>query len=103
MFLSQYTPHLLTAGSLFVAIYLHARQSRLSFWQLSLWSAVGSAVLAITVIFFIHDNYLNLPVEVSALERLYAILMVCVLSFVYGLILALLVGYVMKLAPSFFD
>lgn len=103
MFLSQYTPHLLTAASLFLAIFLHARHTRMSLWGISWRSAVGSAVLALVVIFLIHDNYLGLAAEVSATEHFNAVLMVGVLSFVYGLILALLVGYVMKLAPSFFD
>lgn len=103
MSLAQYTPHLITAGSLFLAIFLHARQTQMSVWRISWRSASGSALIAVVVIFFVNDNYLNLSGDVPILDHLSAIFVVGALSFVYGLILALLVGYVIKLAPSFFD
>lgn len=103
MFLTQYTPHLLTAVSLFLAIFLHARQTTLSLWGTSWRSAFASAFVAVLVIFVVHDNYLNFEVAPSLSEQVYAFTIVAMISFTYSLVLALLVGYVIKLAPSFFD
>lgn len=98
----HYTPHLLTASSLFLAIFLHARP-RSGYWKASILSALLTALLAIIVIFGLHQNYLQLVEPISLFDRLSVIVSVAVLGFSYGLVLALLVGYVLKIAPSFFD
>jgi hypothetical protein len=103
MLLDHYTPHLLAGASLFLAIFLHWRCPN-AFWKPSLQSAGITAVLAMLVIFVLHENYLNLETASSDwIDLGKAVGLVVFSGFAYGLIVAILVGYVVKLAPSFFD
>ncbi|RBP50859.1 hypothetical protein [Arenicella xantha] len=100
--LEYYTPHFITAVSLFLSVYLHAKPGSV-YWKASLISGLITAALATLVIFALHDNYLQLVEPISLFDHTSLIVTVAALGFGYGFVMALLVGYVLIFAPSFFD
>lgn len=103
MILAEYTPHILTGASLFLSIFIHWKAPR-GYWKPSFVSAGLTALLALLLIFVLQDNYLNIDSDaVLKTDWSLPIAAVAGLGFCYGLIIALLIGYVMKVAPSFFD
>jgi len=103
MTLTHYTPHILSAASLFLSIYIHWRMQQY-YWRPSLISGLCSAIVALLLIFVLQDNYLNLNSnQMSVFGWGVAVMCVAGLAFCYGFIIALLTGYVIKFAPSFFD
>jgi len=103
MTFAQITPILITGTSIFVSIFFHWRDQK-RFWRPTLISGLMAAIAALVVIFLFQDNYLNFEVnQTDSSQFTLAAVAVAGLGFFYGLIISALIGYVLKIAPSFFD
>jgi len=103
MNLSEYTPHVIAGAALFLSIYLHWKTPK-TYWRPTLVSGVLTGLVALVLIFVFQENYLNMNVKALSLGNYWsAIVMVFCLAFCYAIVVAALVGYVIKIAPSFFD
>ena len=95
-FLAEYTPHLITSVAIFSAILCHWTWPK-RFWKPSLLSAALSSVAAYVLFVFVpRKNEDNLVQEFSYLSEAIGF------AFISGFVVAMLVGYLMKFAPSLF-
>lgn len=103
MSLAEYTPHILTGASLFFSIFIHWKMHK-TYWKPSFISGASTALFALFLIFFLQENYLNMNSAISSPSDWgVAGFAVAGFGFSYGFIIAVLIGYVIKVSPSFFD
>jgi len=95
-FLSQYTAHLITAIAIFAAIFTHWYWPK-RFWLPCSWAAILSSATAAILFKFVPR-----AINGELLHEIPTILPIVGFAAVSSFVLAMLVGYLMKFAPSLF-
>ena len=95
-FLVKFMPHIITSVAVFTAIFTHYFLSK-KFWQPCFIAALISTGLAYCLLLY-------LPIELPSDTISQSTLALKMSYFTFGssLVLAILIGYVMKLMPRFF-
>ena len=96
MLLAQYTPQLITGVAVFVAIFTHYWLPK-KFWQPCFIAAIVSTLVGFLFLFYAP---ISLPVNVDSRYQLAVKMSYFTLG--SSFVLALLIGYLMKLMPKFF-
>jgi len=103
MTFAQATPLIITGLSMFMSMLVHWLTPG-KFWWPTLLSGLATAVGALLVVFLMQDNYLVLEAgEDTSRESMLAGLIVAGFGFAYGVIVSVFLGFMLKVAPSFFD
>ncbi len=100
---SETVPLVITGLSMFISIVFHWRNQR-RFLLPTLFSGAATAFIALCMIFLVQEDYLNFGIGEQTLNSLaLAVLLVAGSGFVYGVLISAFIGYLLKVAPSFFD
>ena len=95
-FLAQYTPHLITGVAIFSAILCHWAWPK-RFWKPSLFCAAIASITAYLLFAFVPRQ-----VDGNLLHEFPNLSEAIGFAFVSSFVVAVLIGYLMKFAPSLF-